>query len=161
MKYLLCIGTLLIMSCGGSQELVLKDESLQKKIKYNESFDPLSLNDDDIIIEPEKIPQDNNTNDENITTQEGIVHQKEVPGYRVQLIATKNIESASFVEQEASERFKLNGHKTYLIFESPLYKIRIGDCLKRTEAEQLRDLAKDFGYREAFIVKTKIITSQN
>ncbi|TFH01657.1 MAG: SPOR domain-containing protein [Calditrichales bacterium] len=81
---------------------------------------------------------------------------KEVNGYRVQILATKNIETASLYEQEATERLQGYDHKTYLIFEAPLYKIRVGDCKTRLEAESVREIMEDYGYRETFIVKSKI-----
>jgi len=71
-------------------------------------------------------------------------------------MATNNIGTASLTEQEATARFGPQGFKVYLVFEAPLYKIRVGDCLERNAAEELRDKAKDFGYGGAFVVKSKI-----
>jgi hypothetical protein len=128
----------------------------QDTYRYDESFDPLMLEDDDILIagDDNTAVIDNTLNNDPDT--EAIVTTKEVTGFRVQILATKNIETASLFEQEASERFGHLDHKTYLIFEAPLYKIRLGDCKERPQAEELRDLAMQYGYRESFIVKTKI-----
>jgi hypothetical protein len=143
-----------LFSCAGTREPIKEEPIKEVMPQYDESFDPLSLNDDDIIIAstvktlpaqdkpPEKI--------------DGPKLQREATGYRVQILATKNIETASLFEQEASERFDPMGHHTYLVFEAPLYKIRLGDCQDRSEAEKLRETAVGYGYRESFIVKCKI-----
>jgi hypothetical protein len=141
------------LGCAGTKEVVKEEDNPQIIAQIDESFDPLTLNDDDIVIEGEKL----GTNDDvKINDDTKIAVPKEINGFRVQILATKNIETASLFEQEASERFQNQDHKTYLIFEAPLYKIRVGDCKDRSEAELLRDMAKSYGYREAFIVKSKI-----
>jgi hypothetical protein len=135
--------------------VVKDDKPLQDLYQYDESFDPLTLDDDDIIIAGDEYTQviDNPGSNPDSAI---IPTMRELTGFRVQILATKNIETASLFEQEASERFNNLDHKTYLIFEAPLYKIRVGDCKKRTQAEELRDMALQYGYRESFIVKSKI-----
>ena len=155
MKYLFLLSALFLMGCAGTQEVVKDDTPIQDLYKYDESFDPLTLDDDDIIIAGDENSQiiDNSGNIPDIDKPMVV---KEITGFRVQILATKNIETASLFEQEASERFNNLDHKTYLIFEAPLYKIRVGDCKERAQAENLRDQAMQYGYRESFIVKTKI-----
>jgi hypothetical protein len=135
--------------------VIKEDIPLQDTYQYDESFDPLNLTDDDIIIAGNDNTQsvENSGNNPDAALN---IEQREINGFRVQILATKNIETASLFEQEASERFTHLDHKTYLIFEAPLYKIRVGDCKDRTQAEELRDLAMQYGYRESFIVKSKI-----
>ena len=157
MKILLLALTLLfIASCSSSEKVVVKDEP-RKDNPYDESFDPNSLNDDDIVVHK----FDNNAtviieNDQNFTASNTDQAYTEVKGFRVQIIATKSIETATLAEQEARELFEGQNHKTYLIFDAPLYKLRVGDVTTRDEAEKIRDMAKDYGYREAFIVPTKV-----
>ena len=155
MKYWFLLSALFLMSCAGTQEVVKDDSPIQDIYQYDESFDPLTLDDDDIIIAGDENSQitDNSSNNPDIEKPTVV---KEITGFRVQILATKNIETASLFEQEASERFNNLNHKTYLIFEAPLYKIRVGDCEERAQAEILRDQAMQYGYRESFIVKSKI-----
>lgn len=155
LKYLLLIATLLFMSCAGTKEVVKEETPIQDVYQYDEFFDPLTLDDDDILIEGHD-QTSNIVTTQNNPDPEKIIAVKEVNGFRVQILATKNIETASLFEQEASERFGHLDHKTYLIFEAPLYRIRVGDCRERSDAEALRDLATQYGYRESFIVKSKI-----
>jgi hypothetical protein len=154
-NYWFLLFALFIMGCAGTQEVVKDDTPQQEVYKYDESFDPLSLDDDDIIIAgDENIKIIDNSGNEPKTEIPTVV--KEINGFRVQLLATKNIETASLFQQEASERFNNLEHKTYVIFDAPLYKVRVGDCRERGEAEDLRDFAKQYGYRECLIVKSKI-----
>jgi hypothetical protein len=155
MKFGIILIALIYFNCAGTKEVVKEEAVVQNTPQFDESFDPLSLNDDDIIIAgvalPEPVSSENNSNLSSV-----ISAPKEITGYRVQILATKDIETASLFEQEASERFFNQDHKTYLIFKAPLYRIRVGDCKDRVDAEKIRDLAIEYGYREAFIVKSLI-----
>ena len=112
MKYWFILLTIFIMGCAGTQEVVKDDTPVQDVYQYDESFDPLSLNDDDIIIAGDENIQiiDNSVNNPNPDNPTVV---KEINGFRVQILATKNIETASLFEQEASERFNNLDHKTY------------------------------------------------
>ena len=158
MKYLIIFSSIFLLACAGRKEVLKEEPDTEIVLAYDESFDPLSLEDDDILIDIES----NSMADSGFTSEisRDAFAIKEVNGFRVQILATNKIETASLVEQEAADRFELDGHKTYLLFEAPLYKIRVGDCETRQEAESLRELAKKYGYREAFPVKTKIIVSE-
>jgi hypothetical protein len=159
MKYLLILSILFFISCAAPKETVKEEPPETKKAEFDESFDPLSLNDDDIVIEGHAKSKENLAAAEiNGANQE--LQFQEVDGFRIQILATDNIETASLVEQEATDRFKRGGHKIYLIFEAPLYKIRVGDLRERSNADELRDLAKQYGYKGAFIVKSKVIPAE-
>ena len=160
MKYLSLLFMLLILSCAGTKETTTPTQETIVSPKYDESFDPLTLNDDDIIIDPGKKTTESPQKTEQINQTASDNKRKEVNGFRVQILATSNIETASLTEQEATDRFEKGGHQTYLLFEAPLYKVRIGDCLQRNEAEELRELALSYGYSGAFIVKTRVITGK-
>jgi hypothetical protein len=146
----------LVLGCSSTKEVIKDDIPVQDTYQYDESFDPLMLEDDDILIEGDDNVAVVDPNPEGDPNTEVVLSTKEMTGFRVQILATKNIETASLFEQEASERFGHLDHKTYLIFEAPLYKIRVGDCKDRPQAEELRDLAMQYGYRESFIVKSKV-----
>ena len=154
---LVFVATLfLAVGCSSTKEVVKDDIPPQDTYQYDETFDPLILEEDDIFIAGDDNPTILDNTPINDPNTEITLATKEVTGFRVQILATKNIETASLFEQEASERFGHLDHKTYLVFEAPLYKIRVGDCKERLRAEELRDLAMQYGYRESFIVKTKI-----
>lgn len=55
-------------------------------------------------------------------------------------------------DEEAEKiRTSLPGVPVYVIFESPWYKIRVGDCLTRAEAEVLKKKLVELGYTQTWI----------
>jgi len=159
MKNLIFVIGFFLLACAGSKEVIQQDVDTEIVLVYDESFDPLSLEDDDIVIGIESKAAD--SDQETFNNSQDALSIKEINGFRIQILATNNIEKASLAEQVAAERFKYEGHKTYLLFEAPLYKIRVGDCKTRQEADNVQALAKKYGYAEAFLVKSKIIISEN
>jgi hypothetical protein len=75
------------------------------------------------------------------------------PGYRVQLIASSLKEEAESVAELAKGLFT---EKVYLEYVEPLYRIRIGDFVRKDEAEKIRDKALELGYKNAWIVESPI-----
>jgi len=75
------------------------------------------------------------------------------PGYRVQLFASGEQENAKTYEMEVEMRL---GIATYLEYLDGMYKVRVGDCRTRQEAENLRDQCRAAGYQDAWIVSTVV-----
>jgi len=74
-------------------------------------------------------------------------------GYRVQVFAGAARDGAEAVAAEA--RGKL-GEAVAIEYQAPFYKVRIGNCVTRHEAERLRERVTEAGYEGAFIVETTI-----
>ncbi len=157
---LLLVPLLLIFltACGGGKKLAQADKGSRSTVVYDESFDPSTLNDDDIIIA--RNPRAATGAGEGETpverTDESETRYREVNGFQVQIFVTKDLERATLVREEARELFADLGYAVYLTFESNLYKVRVGDAVSREEAENIKDEARDRNYREAFIVRAKV-----
>lgn len=165
-KYLFILFILIyFVGCASSSKTQTATDAGEKKLsgKYDESFDPLTLDDDDIVINKEANDvQIKKTDDKTIKDRdEKKVVMHEVEGYRVQILATQGIEAATLQQQKAIDRFSDHGYKVYLIYEAPLYRLRIGDATNRKDAEFIRDLAKERGYDEAFIVRSKVMARES
>jgi len=76
-----------------------------------------------------------------------------VPGYRVQIFASSTNEGAEKVAGEA--RFKFT-ERVYVEYVAPYYKVRVGDYKNRSDAEILREKARNLGYPDAWIVQTEV-----
>ncbi len=74
-------------------------------------------------------------------------------GFRVQLFASSTEKNAERVADDARNSFKEN---VYVEHVAPYYKVRVGDCLTREEAQVLKNKAISLGYRGAFVVETTI-----
>ncbi len=81
-----------------------------------------------------------------------------VPGFRVQLIATRDEQTARQVRADALLNLP---HNVYLIYDNPYYKIRVGDCLSHMEADSLQRLAILRGFVGAWIVRTIVNVNPN
>lgn len=164
-KYLIIlVGLFFFISCASSPKIQTDTDQGGKKIsgKYDESFDPLTLDDDDIEITREaddmQVSQTGDESDHDQVSEKVLMH--EVEGYRVQILATRGIEAATLQQQKAIDRFSDKNYKIYLIYEAPLYRLRMGDATNRKDAEAIRDLAKKRGYDEAFIVRSKVMAPE-
>ena len=49
-----------------------------------------------------------------------------------------------------------DGYNIYVEFDSPYYKVRIGDFTDRDKATEFREIAREKGYPSPWIVKTKV-----
>ena len=167
MRYILIIGSticfLLMLGCATSQ-FGWKVEGEQKKASDTngeiiEDFDPLSLEDDDIEIAavPNTATRDTAQVAMQSTTEESVqpeeTEEVEVDGFRVQLLTSGDYQRAREEKAKAMVRFDTT---VYLQFEAPLYRLRIGDCVDRKQAEELRQKAISLGYNGAWIIQAKV-----
>ncbi len=143
-------------SCASSRKATPSATPSPTTTAVDESFDPLSLNDDDITFPRE-------ANNQESWKPNPQTHQKNqekpnvlVNGFRVQLMATKDMQTAELIKREAMEKFAPDSMNVYVEFDSPYYKIRVCDCKTREEAEQVKRLAIERGYRQAWIVRTRV-----
>jgi len=153
---------LLMFSCSTSQFGWKTEPESGKKEKssYLEDFDPLSLDDDDIVVHPmEKSPEsevmERPEPERALAGSENHIEEM-VRGYRIQLLATGDDVQAREAKKDAIFTFEEN---VYLVFEAPLYKLRVGDCRTKKEAEELREVAIRRGFRDAWIVPSKVYRS--
>lgn len=131
---------------------------------YDESFDPLTLEDDDITIHKQTdLMQKQSASVKNLSQTtphkaipDSLQRYKEVDGFRVQVFAGRDIQAATMAETQARADFEKQGLKVYLIFEAPFYKVRVGDFTDRNDAENARDLARRLGYKSAFVARSKV-----
>lgn len=75
-----------------------------------------------------------------------------VLGFRVQIFASSTEQNANRIAGDARDTFG----DAYVEFVAPYYKVRVGNCLTREEAESLKSKALNMGYRGAFVVETRI-----
>ncbi len=76
-----------------------------------------------------------------------------VNGYRVQLIATRNESEARSNMENALSFFP---ERVYLLFDSPFYKLRVGDCVLRSDADSLQQRAIHRGFSSAWIIASQV-----
>lgn len=116
-----------------------------------EDFDPAALDDYDIMIEDSDVAY-SGLDDLTINAVE-MLRDSVGTGYRVQLIQTTEPEEAKNVERDAILRFD---EEVYRVFDPPYYKVRVGDFADWYDAEKIQKLAIQKGFRESWVVRTKV-----
>lgn len=159
--FLATVLCLLLAGCGGTRKVtpVLDDKPVPPAAAgLDESFDPGQLNDHDLSFPDKARPvlQEDSGSQPVAGTAVSHSQNQEMDGFRIQLFASKDIERVTIERKEAEFVFLEDDVVVYIEFDSPMYKLRIGDCQTREEADQLRQLAKQKGYAAAWIVKTRV-----
>jgi len=77
------------------------------------------------------------------------------PGYRVQVFATRSWETAERLREELHQSLAA---PTYLDFDEPYFKLRVGDCRDESECRLLQEQLRSAGYTAAFVVPARIMT---
>tara|TARA_B100001996_G_scaffold302092_1_gene242675 strand:+ start:545 stop:958 length:414 start_codon:yes stop_codon:yes gene_type:complete len=76
-----------------------------------------------------------------------------ISGYRVQIVISQNQQELQDIKTEIEKSIN---EQTYIIFELPNYKLRVGNFLNRKEAENFQKKIVRLGYRKAWVVPTMI-----
>ena len=94
---------------------------------------------------------DDSTSFESVISLDSV--QSVIEGYRVRVLATRYFERAhSFaiiMKNTVSD-------SVYVDFETPNYKVRIGDFIERESAESLQQDLVQMGYNSAWILRSRI-----
>jgi len=140
---------------GSSVCAAVADSSLPV---YDETWDPASLF--EVKLDSLPAPVDLFTPDQYDVLLKGQNKKEESAaefssGYRVQLLSTRNEAEARAGMQDALAAFS---DRVYLLYDSPCYKLRVGDCLQRAEADSLQQRALQKGFSSAWIIRSQVYT---
>lgn len=75
-------------------------------------------------------------------------------GFRVQIIATDDLNEANRVNAEISSL--IPNQRSYVNFEPPFYKVKLGDFRDNTDASNMRFRLSQMGYTESKVVRETI-----
>ena len=75
-------------------------------------------------------------------------------GYRIQVASTSKRDNAQQMKTDMMNRFP--EQKSYLIFQSPNFKVRVGNFLKKEEAEKFRKEINKYFPQGVYIVEDAI-----
>ncbi len=157
------LSFMIILSSCTSQKQVKKEEPPIKKensantgkTSIDESFDPSKLDEEDITVKTNRSTEANKNFQDSMLSplQNSGESDKVIEGYRVQICAVSDEMKAREIQKESILKFN---EDIYLIYDSPYYKIRVGDCTTRYEADLLQKMAEEKGFIDAWVVKTKV-----
>jgi hypothetical protein len=145
-----------LIKSGGKGETKSK-ESKTEVVAYQEDFEPLTLNDDDIKITPmDRSGAGGAAQQKTVVvpkTEKSLNQGEMVQGFRIQLMATTNLDQATEFKKNAMVKLP---EKVYLAFEGSQYKIRVGDFLKYEDAKAAKETVVANGYPDAWIVQSQV-----
>ncbi len=139
------------LSCAPSAETEKETKENDLAARYEESFDPSEF-DEEVDINKEKSKHANEyiPRKDPISTEPDIIN-----GFRVQLLMTKEIEEANKLKSDLNTL--LQEDWVYVVFESPYYKVRVGDFPLRGHANEAMTNLINLGYKNSWIVPDKIV----
>lgn len=76
-------------------------------------------------------------------------------GYRIQLLATDNLTEAEEIRAELY--FKTIARAIYIDFDTPFYKVKVGDFIHREDAQEYSFKLLQMGFSNTTIVKDSVI----
>ena len=122
----------------------------------NEEFDPMTLNEPPIsfmnITDIYEIISDiHDYSYSNGDLQYRVIDKQ---GWKIQIYSTKNFYKADSIQQRTKSIFP--DEEVVSIFNSPYYKIRLGNCESRDEAEQLLRSVKRRSLGSPWIIPSRI-----
>lgn len=77
-----------------------------------------------------------------------------IPGFRVQVLTTQTLDKAIKVKAEADSL--LPNYNVYIVYDSPYYKVRIGNFRARYEANQAVTYIAGHGFPSAWLVPDNV-----
>lgn len=167
MRYsiIILLSLLILCMCTSSARKAQDSQGLTpEELAEQELFDPERLPDTFIIPPPSfKTYEKVQAGEINLSLLEQaadstIDSTMSIPGYRIQIFSTTN-------RQEAEEAYwnaiaAIIEEQVHRSFDPPFHKIRVGDFIKREDAELFKNQKLIKLYPGAWVVQTKILPSQ-
>ncbi len=153
------LSLIFLIGCGVSGKLKKEGEAGEKVTTrggvINESYEPPAMAEDELKIKQTiSVDSQSDNIDEILNNQVEKITPEEVSGFRVQICAVSDENQAKSIQKDAI--FAFINEEVYLKYDSPYYKVRVGNCTTRYEAEQLQKRAVEKGFPDAWVVRTKV-----
>jgi len=84
-----------------------------------------------------------------------VVKEEIIQGFRIQVLSTSGVDEANIMKEILKEKFP--NDPIYIIYDTPVYKLRVGDFVSRYEASQRLPEFVEKGYKDAWIVPDRIV----
>ena len=152
----LLLTVVFFFACAGTGPLPAGQTKPEKKTapEFSEDFDPLVLGE----YEESQRADQPVVDTFNVDAFLAVGDAKKNPsllrgarGYRVQILSTRDEEEARQVKRDILVLFD---QESYVMFDDPYYKVRIGNFLSRFDAEELKEKAVQLGFSDAWVIQT-------
>lgn len=156
----LAAGTVVLSGCSSSESSRKTSTSPEGEqnhrvplSQFEKAFNPSDYDDEIEVIQKRHEFEQQRAAAER--QQDSVVVESELTqGYRIQIFATGSFDEANAMRQTAVQR--LTEDSVYVVFDPPVYKVRVGDFRKRVEANQRLGVISAMGFADAWVVGDKI-----
>ncbi|MGH2566850.1 MAG: SPOR domain-containing protein, partial [Bacteroidota bacterium] len=83
------------------------------------------------------------------------IEEEILQGFRIQIFASASIDEANLARQLAAQA--IVDDSLYIVYDPPVYKVRVGDYLTRLAANRALTSVLQHGYPDAWVVTDRII----
>lgn len=151
---------LLVVGCAPSrraaEEKKGKETLKEKKLplaEYEATLNPSDY-DQEVEVVQKVHTEERNRGQLNIPKDSTVVQEEMVQGFRIQIFSSSNVDEANVVKNTVAEKFLADS--VYVVYDPPVYKVRVGDFTNRYEANQRLPEFVDKGYCDAWIVSDQV-----
>jgi hypothetical protein len=166
-KVQLFVGIILLMvitvGCTSSkpfqsEEKEKNEQPKEKKLllsEYEETLDPVEFDREIEFVQKVRPEEQKQKSPLEIPKDSLIIREEIVQGFRIQIFSSSNVDETALMKNLALEKFV--GDSIYIVYDAPVYKVRVGDFVNRYDANQRLQEFVEKGYRDAWIVPDRII----
>ncbi len=145
----------ILAGCAGSRQAdKSSDTSAATELqRHEEDFRPSDYDKDasKLFSELREEKEGTRHSPESTTLEPAVI----VQGFRVQILATPEIDEANLAKAQAEAAFP--GEWFYIAYDPPTYKLRAGNFLTRAEAEAYSRVLIENGYPDSWIVPDRVV----
>ncbi|MCX6134073.1 MAG: SPOR domain-containing protein [Ignavibacteriales bacterium] len=152
---------LMLSGCGSSGSLqkdtAAASEEREQKVplsRYEKAFNPSDYDVEILEIQRQHVIELERAAAEH-RQDSVIVESTFTQGYRIQIFATGSIDEANAMRMTAAQR--VTEDSLYVVYDSPTYKVRVGDFPTRSEANQKLAAIVAQGFSDAWVVGDRIV----
>jgi hypothetical protein len=160
---MLCVLMLMAAGCASSPPFLQNEEPKQEAPKekklplaeYEATLNPADYDQEVEAVEKAHVEEKKQQAPLEIPKDSLVVLEEVVQGFRIQVFSSSGVDEAALMKDVVIEKF--SSDSVYVVYDAPVYKIRVGDFLNRYEANQRLPEFIEKGYRDAWIVPDRII----
>jgi hypothetical protein len=155
--------TVFMVGCTSSKSSLVEEkpkyeQPKEKKLllsEYEATLNPAEFDQEIEIVQKTQDEEQKQQNPLEIPRDSMVVQEEVVQGFRIQIFSSSNVDETTLMKNLALEKFV--GDSIYVVYDAPVYKVRIGDFVNRYEANQRLPEFVEKGYRDAWIVPDRVV----
>jgi len=158
---ILYILVLMTAGCSSSSQFTRDREQKQETdikrslAEYEATLNPADYDQEIEVIEKIQVEEKKQRSPLEIPKDSLIIEEEIVQGFRIQIFSSSGVDEVTLMKDIANRKFF--NDSVYVVYDAPVYKVRVGDFVNRYEANQRLPEFVEKGYRDAWIVPDRII----